>query len=95
MQAQPSFDPFFGGGMHTNTYVGAAPRPMFPGNAPQFGFGGPVQYGAAPAPLRVRPGDPRIGGVLCGRCRGSGLVRDFLDEETCHVCRGLGRIIHT
>lgn len=32
-------------------------------------------------PKFVRPGDPAIGGVQCGKCRGSGLVRFFLDEE--------------
>lgn len=46
------------------------------------------------APMQVQPGDPRIGGILCGRCRGSGRVMVFLDEELCPVCLGLGRIIH-
>ncbi|SMN22395.1 similar to Saccharomyces cerevisiae YGR268C HUA1 Cytoplasmic protein containing a zinc finger domain with sequence similarity to that of Type I J-proteins [Maudiozyma saulgeensis] len=44
-------------------------------------------------PLYVRPGDPRIGGVLCGNCRGSGRIRFLLDEDICRVCNGLGRII--
>ncbi|CUM62787.1 uncharacterized protein PRCAT00000345001 [Priceomyces carsonii] len=44
-------------------------------------------------PVRVPPGDPRLGGILCGRCRGSGLVHFFLDEDLCPVCHGLGRII--
>lgn len=44
--------------------------------------------------FRVLPGDPRIGGILCGRCRGSGLVHVFLDEDLCPVCLGLGRVIN-
>lgn len=47
-----------------------------------------------PAGIRVAPGDPRLGGVLCGRCRGTGLVTYFLDEELCQVCSGLGRIVN-
>lgn len=43
-------------------------------------------------PLRVLPGDPRIGGVLCGRCRGTGLVTFFLDEDLCPQCQGCGRV---
>ncbi|KAL3233391.1 Proline-rich protein HUA1 [Nakaseomyces bracarensis] len=55
-------------------------------------------YYAPPAPvnnnaLYVRPGDPRLGGVLCGECRGSGRVRFFLDEDLCPLCNGVGRII--
>ncbi|SCU98585.1 LAMI_0F15390g1_1 [Lachancea mirantina] len=44
-------------------------------------------------PVVVRPGDPRIGGVVCGQCRGTGLVRFFLDEELCPLCNGVGRIV--
>ncbi|CUM54451.1 uncharacterized protein AC631_04385 [Debaryomyces fabryi] len=44
-------------------------------------------------PMRVNPGDPRIGGTLCGRCRGSGLITFFLDDELCPVCNGIGRIL--
>lgn len=48
----------------------------------------------APArPLYLKPGDSRIGGVLCGNCRGSGRIRFFLDEDICGVCNGLGRIL--
>lgn len=43
--------------------------------------------------LRVLPGDPRIGGILCGRCRGSGVTHFFLDTDPCDMCQGLGRII--
>lgn len=55
----------------------------------------PAPYGqpAMGMPTRLPPGDPRLGGVLCGRCRGLGLTHFFLDEELCRVCLGLGRII--
>lgn len=52
----------------------------------------PMQM-APQRPLYVRPGDPRIGGVICGNCRGSGRIRFLLDEDICGVCNGLGRII--
>ncbi|CAK7903235.1 hypothetical protein CAAN3_06S05710 [[Candida] anglica] len=54
------------------------------------GNGGP---GGGPA-MRVPPGDPRLGGQLCGGCRGSGLIRFLLDEELCPVCSGLGRVLN-
>lgn len=64
-----------------------------------MGFGYPGAYGVqtinSPGGMPVPPGDPRLGGVLCGRCRGSGLVTFFLDQELCPVCAGLGRIINT
>ncbi|CAI2015767.1 hypothetical protein SEUBUCD646_0G05110 [Saccharomyces eubayanus] len=44
-------------------------------------------------PLCVQPGDPRLGGVLCGECRGSGRTRFLLDEDMCSLCHGVGRII--
>lgn len=52
---------------------------------------GPTPPSSLP-PMRVNPGDPRMGGSLCGRCRGSGLVTFFLDDELCPVCNGIGRI---
>lgn len=50
----------------------------------------PQSMGAGP--MVVKPGDPRIGGVLCPRCNGRGLVHYFLDLDTCPVCRGMGRV---
>lgn len=44
-------------------------------------------------PVQVMPGDPRIGGILCHHCRGSGQTRFFLDTEICLMCSGLGRIL--
>ncbi|BGP16038.1 hypothetical protein JCM10213v2_004032 [Rhodosporidiobolus nylandii] len=56
-----------------------------------------VTNGWAPRPpgaVVVRPGDPRMGGVLCRRCGGDGLVPGFLlfDEVTCDMCQGAGRV---
>ncbi|KAA8915794.1 hypothetical protein TRICI_002046 [Trichomonascus ciferrii] len=48
--------------------------------------------GAAMPPRVVRPGDPSIGGVLCGRCRGRGMITEFIFDETCPTCRGVGRL---
>lgn len=69
------------------------PFPFFPFTPP------PTQqttiYAApgAPPPVVVQPGDPRLGGQLCGKCRGRGMVYDwFLGDETCPVCRGVGRV---
>ena len=58
--------------------MGAPPPPQ-----PQYGYG----YGYPPQPPRnqrplvVRPGDPRLGGVICGECRGTGRVSFFLDDN--------------
>lgn len=45
------------------------------------------------APVMVAPGDSRLGGVLCGECRGSGRIRFLLDTDLCPLCNGVGRII--
>ncbi|ORY79072.1 hypothetical protein BCR37DRAFT_394410 [Protomyces lactucae-debilis] len=39
-------------------------------------------------------GDPRIGGRLCGNCKGYGTKQTLLGlvEEQCRVCRGVGRV---
>ncbi|GAA5907818.1 Hua1p [Sporobolomyces salmoneus] len=44
--------------------------------------------------LVVRPGDPRIGGVLCRACGGDGLQMSpfIFDEVTCTRCMGTGRV---
>ncbi|GAA5960731.1 hypothetical protein JCM3765_007308 [Sporobolomyces pararoseus] len=44
--------------------------------------------------LVVRPGDPRIGGVLCRTCGGDGLMMGpfIFDEVTCTRCMGTGRV---
>ncbi|CAI5759726.1 unnamed protein product [Candida verbasci] len=52
------------------------------------------QFNGSGPPLRVPPGDPRLGGVLCGKCRGQGMVRFLLDMELCPVCSGLGRVVN-
>ncbi|CEP64040.1 Hua1p LALA0_S10e00848g [Lachancea lanzarotensis] len=59
---------------------------------------GPVLQHFAPPPLMsgsplvLQPGDPRIGGMMCGQCRGKGRVRFLLDKEICSVCHGTGRV---
>lgn len=58
-------------------------------NYPTYNY--PTQPNAAP--LVLRPGDPRIGGTLCGRCRGRGLLGDLLGEYTCTTCKGIGRLL--
>lgn len=47
-----------------------------------------------PNTIVVRPGDPRIGGVLCRRCGGSGLMMGpfIFDEVNCDYCNGAGRV---
>ncbi|GAA5981981.1 hypothetical protein JCM10908_004691 [Rhodotorula pacifica] len=47
-----------------------------------------------PNTIVVRPGDPRIGGVLCRRCGGSGTQMGIFifDEDTCEMCNGAGRV---
>jgi hypothetical protein len=62
---------------------------------PQF-TGGPMR----PAPRTpggatsvYEPGDPRIGGRLCPRCRGDGSIRIFILEiDRCPMCGGIGRV---
>lgn len=44
-------------------------------------------------PRIVMPGDPAIGGVLCGRCRGTGIINDFIFQDTCPTCHGVGRLL--
>lgn len=50
-------------------------------------------YNPVGPPVQVMPGDPRLGGILCSNCRGSGQTRFFLDTEICQMCGGLGRIL--
>lgn len=66
----------------------------------KFGVRSTAQYipsGMAPVfsgpPRVVPPGDPSIGGWLCGRCRGKGIVHELkIFENTCPVCHGVGRV---
>jgi hypothetical protein len=66
----------------------------------------PRGYMAMPPPnaMVVSAGDPRLGGVLCGNCKGTGRVLAMLFfDENCPVydpsidfaddsCKGVGRI---
>ncbi|ORY92495.1 hypothetical protein BCR35DRAFT_297929 [Leucosporidium creatinivorum] len=72
------------------------PRPPPQQHAPMM-YGPPqnvrLSYNPPPGALVLRPGDPRMGGRLCPRCGGDGLVMGFLfDEDTCPVCQGAGRV---
>lgn len=66
----------------------------------RFGVRNNVQtlpYGVQPVfssvPRVVAPGDPALGGRLCGRCRGAGMISEMLIfESTCPVCQGVGRV---
>ncbi|GAA6002501.1 hypothetical protein JCM10207_001152 [Rhodosporidiobolus poonsookiae] len=55
---------------------------------------GPMVVPTNPNAIVVRPGDPRMGGILCRRCGGDGLVMGafIFDEETCGACGGAGRV---
>ncbi|KAK7203272.1 hypothetical protein BZA70DRAFT_283263 [Myxozyma melibiosi] len=66
-----------------------------PASPTVYSTGGPARV--------VAPGDPSLGGILCGACKGRGYVNDlgfgnFLGEmlggdyETCRVCKGVGRV---
>ncbi|GAA6060516.1 hypothetical protein JCM10212_005597 [Sporobolomyces blumeae] len=57
-------------------------------------YGGTGGGGGTASPLVVRPGDPRIGGMLCRTCGGDGLVMGpfIFDEVTCGRCQGTGRV---
>ncbi|KIK67861.1 hypothetical protein GYMLUDRAFT_796932 [Collybiopsis luxurians FD-317 M1] len=44
-----------------------------------------------PGVVVYAPGDPRLGGRLCWRCDGDGIIGGFLFEEQCSVCGGVGR----
>ncbi|SCU79579.1 LADA_0B01662g1_1 [Lachancea dasiensis] len=77
------------------------PSPIFPPSQGYSTYGSyypsnrPLSYSSQPsAPPGVvfPPGDPRIGGFLCGECRGKGRVRFLLDKEICPTCRGVGRV---
>ena len=58
--------------------------------APQVHWTAKAPQGA----LVVQPGDPRIGGRICWRCDGQGMVSVFIfDREQCPVCHGIGRLL--
>ncbi|KAF3987694.1 hypothetical protein FT663_03693 [Candidozyma haemuli var. vulneris] len=69
----------------------APPQPMMMPGPPMM----PGSYGPGPQmPMRVQPGDPRLGGTLCGNCRGTGQTWFLLDSDLCTVCGGLGRLLN-
>ncbi|RCK65183.1 Proline-rich protein HUA1 [Candida viswanathii] len=53
----------------------------------------PAPGGSAGMPARrVAPGSPELGGLLCGNCRGQGMVHFLFDSDLCPICGGLGRV---
>lgn len=80
-----------------NAAVYRAPTLYMPGGIPGFGsvvrpvYGNPGMPGQTP--VVVQPGDPRIGGIQCGRCRGRGMIGDLLGEYNCPTCGGIGRLL--
>lgn len=78
-----------------NTYYSGLPFGdyLHPFSQPTYQYGAPPMQIGGQAPIYVRPGDPRLGGVVCGECRGTGRVRFFLDEDLCPLCNGVGRIV--
>lgn len=88
--------------------VPPAPSPSW-GHAPQGPYSGYPAYPAHMGPsinwygpippsgaISVMPGDPRIGGVLCPKCGGTGntanLISIFFGDEECELCGGAGRV---
>ncbi|KAK9476831.1 hypothetical protein V1514DRAFT_335551 [Lipomyces japonicus] len=71
------------------------PSPLSSHYAPYVSF--------PPGSTVVSPGDPALGGVPCGACKGKGVVDDFGlggflagvlgGTRTCPVCRGVGRLL--
>ncbi|WPK24418.1 hypothetical protein PUMCH_001692 [Australozyma saopauloensis] len=66
------------------SYTNWGPQNIMAPGGPGF-MGGP--------PVRLLPGDPRLGGIVCGNCHGSGQITFFLDHDICSVCGGLGRVM--
>lgn len=77
-------------GYYYNPFVPMSPMFQSARPAPQPA---PQPYNTSGQPLVVSPGDPRLGGVLCGECRGTGRVTFLLDEDICPLCRGIGRLV--
>lgn len=77
------------GPRNTYSYVNSNFQPSFFGSttfvpAPGTSNGMPAR--------RVPPGSPELGGLLCGNCRGQGMVHFLFDSDLCPVCGGLGRV---
>ena len=80
----------------------APPQPaqmMMPMGGGMYGGGGmymPVNIPPPPGSGVVyMAGDPRIGGRVCGNCKGTGIRTSMMGfvEEQCQICRGIGRIL--
>ncbi|KIM75626.1 hypothetical protein PILCRDRAFT_668574 [Piloderma croceum F 1598] len=75
--SNPNFPP------HRTQYAPSPSPSAYPTSTP---------HGPPPGSTVVRPGDPRIGGTMCYKCLGSGVVQFFIFEDVCVVCRGVGRV---
>ncbi|KHC32769.1 hypothetical protein MGQ_04405 [Candida albicans P76067] len=77
------------GPRNSYSFVSTNYQPSYFGNTTFVPMGGgpPV-----PNAKRVAPGSPELGGILCGNCRGQGMVHFLFDTELCPVCGGLGRV---
>lgn len=66
---------------------------MFAGRSRNIGIVTSVPAtGRGNGPIIFKAGDPNIGGIQCGRCRGAGYIEYFLFQDTCPICAGLGRV---
>ncbi|BFZ59964.1 hypothetical protein YB2330_000986 [Saitoella coloradoensis] len=81
---------------HPSLFAPPRPAPMIqPVAAVGGGFFSPPMgvMPLGPPGIVVRPGDPRIGGMLCGYCGGDGRIMGFMFmDEMCPRCRGTGRV---
>ncbi|KAF9266883.1 hypothetical protein L218DRAFT_955985 [Marasmius fiardii PR-910] len=73
---------------HRPSYGPYVPPPQHP----SIVLASPGYLPRAPGAIVYQPGDPRIGGQLCWRCGGDGLVDMLFWEDRCDTCGGTGRI---
>ncbi|KAI0923674.1 hypothetical protein AcW1_006566 [Taiwanofungus camphoratus] len=86
--SSPHVIPIAGGGVPMSPYLDPLQRPSFMQSPSNIRYVSQPPAGAAVLPA----GDPRLGGRLCWRCGGSGIVTFLIfDESPCNVCNGIGR----
>lgn len=79
------------GPRNNSSYVNSAYQPSFFGSTTYISAPGGGFNNGVPA-RRVPPGSPELGGLLCGNCRGEGMIHILFDTDLCPVCGGLGRV---
>ncbi|KAG7093620.1 hypothetical protein E1B28_007284 [Marasmius oreades] len=67
-------------------------RPPPPLQHPSIVVTGPGYRPYPPGSIVYKPGDARIGGQMCWKCDGDGMVDMLFWEDRCDVCGGTGRI---